>query len=128
MRKSIAVVLIIISFISFAFMSPIRSFALQGMLNKHQKLVNKQERKKLLPAVITEKDVYICPMHPGVISEKPGKCTECGMNLVIKKKGKAVFTCPMHADVVSDKPGKCPKCKMNLEKKVEGKTEMPIKK
>lgn len=24
---------------------------------------------------------YICPMHPEIISEKPGKCPKCGMNL-----------------------------------------------
>lgn len=29
--------------------------------------------------------VYTCPMHPEVISDKPGKCPKCGMTLVIKK-------------------------------------------
>ena len=27
-------------------------------------------------------DVYVCPMHPNVRSDKPGKCPICGMNLV----------------------------------------------
>jgi len=31
------------------------------------------------------KVVYTCPMHPEVISDKPGKCPKCGMDLVIKK-------------------------------------------
>lgn len=31
------------------------------------------------------KDVYVCPMHPDVISDKPGKCPQCGMNLVKKE-------------------------------------------
>lgn len=26
-------------------------------------------------------DVYTCPMHPEVRSDKPGKCPKCGMNL-----------------------------------------------
>ena len=31
------------------------------------------------------KKVYTCPMHPDVISDKPGKCPKCGMALVEKK-------------------------------------------
>jgi Cu(I)/Ag(I) efflux system membrane fusion protein len=62
-------------------------------------------------------DVYTCPMHPDVVSDKPGKCPICGMNLVKKARAKDVYTCPMHPEVVSDKPGKCPKCGMNLVKK-----------
>jgi hypothetical protein len=26
--------------------------------------------------------VYTCPMHPDVVSDAPGKCPRCGMNLV----------------------------------------------
>jgi hypothetical protein len=29
--------------------------------------------------------VYTCTMHPEVISNKPGKCPKCGMDLVVKK-------------------------------------------
>lgn len=29
--------------------------------------------------------VYACPMHPAVTSSTPGRCPECGMNLVQKK-------------------------------------------
>ncbi len=28
------------------------------------------------------KQLYTCPMHPDVISDKPGQCPKCGMNLV----------------------------------------------
>jgi hypothetical protein len=61
---------------------------------------------------------YICPMHPGVTSDKPGKCSKCGMDLVKAKKEKIKsYSCPMHPEVTSDKPGKCSKCGMALVKK-----------
>jgi len=70
---------------------------------------------------------YSCPMHPEVTSDKPGKCTKCGMELILSKKEQmktaatSKYACPMHADVVSNKAGKCPKCGMDLAKsKKEG--------
>jgi len=67
---------------------------------------------------------YTCTMHPNVKLDKPGKCPECGMDLVkksvktetnVKKSdGLLTYTCPMHSEVTSDKPGKCPKCGMDL--------------
>ena len=29
--------------------------------------------------------IYTCTMHPDVVSDKPGKCPKCGMDLVQKK-------------------------------------------
>jgi hypothetical protein len=29
--------------------------------------------------------MYTCPMHPEVTSDKPGRCPKCGMNLVPKE-------------------------------------------
>ena len=31
------------------------------------------------------KKTYTCSMHPEVISDKPGKCPKCGMQLIEKK-------------------------------------------
>jgi Cu(I)/Ag(I) efflux system membrane fusion protein len=74
---------------------------------------------------------YTCPMHPDVLSDKPGKCPECGMSLVQVKNETAAkapekarmemavikYVCPMNEEFVSDKPGTCPKCGMDLVKK-----------
>jgi hypothetical protein len=38
-----------------------------------------------------DKEVYTCPMHPDVKSDKPGKCPKCGMSLVLSEaKGEVV--------------------------------------
>ena len=72
----------------------------------------------------TSKFLYTCSMHPEVITDKPGKCPKCGMDLV-KKKVDKIYTCTMDPDVFSDKPGKCPKCGMDLvEKKSATKMKM----
>jgi membrane fusion protein, copper/silver efflux system len=34
---------------------------------------------------ITQAEVYTCPMHPQIISDHPGQCPICGMDLVLKK-------------------------------------------
>ncbi len=36
------------------------------------------------PAVQPAAAVYYCPMHPDEVSDKPGKCSKCGMDLVEK--------------------------------------------
>lgn len=84
------------------------------------KLVKKQVVKTNME---TQKDsvYYTCTMHPNVRLDKPGKCPECGMELVKKTvpatnspEGMTSYTCTMHPEVTSDKPGKCPKCGMDL--------------
>lgn len=36
-------------------------------------------------SAMTAKVMYTCSMHPEVISDKPGKCPKCGMDLVKKE-------------------------------------------
>lgn len=54
-------------------------------------LLSRFWKKSLLSKPKTMEDsnvVYTCPMHPEVISDKPGKCPKCGgMDLVPLKKG-----------------------------------------
>jgi Cu(I)/Ag(I) efflux system membrane fusion protein len=77
---------------------------------------------------------YLCPMHPSVLSERPGSCPICGMDLVpiqgtagsdatpaqaakggepvgAGAKAKGAYWCPMHPEVSSDDPNAvCAKC------------------
>ena len=49
-------------------------------------LTDTAKTKKVKPAKVQ----YTCTMHPDVLSDKPGKCTKCGMALVKKTPGKKV--------------------------------------
>src|SRR6266542_5233657 len=66
-------------------------------MNNHQHSGHKQqaEHKNHLthemnkPGKQTDQQKYTCPMHPEVISDKPGNCPKCGMTLVpVKDKPK----------------------------------------
>ncbi|MCE5300286.1 MAG: hypothetical protein LLG37_05365 [Spirochaetia bacterium] len=46
---------------------------------------SKPAAKSEAPAAAQQSVQYTCPMHPEVISDKPGKCPKCGMDLVVKK-------------------------------------------
>ncbi len=66
-------------------------------------------------------EVYTCPMdeHSHILQVGPGKCPECGMDLVpITETDRDVYTCPMeeHHHILSNVPGKCPECGMELIK------------
>jgi hypothetical protein len=87
--------------------------------------------------------LYACPMHPEQVSDRPGRCPECGMDLEEReaKPGElarlheghrhdregetsraaegAKYFCPMHPEITSEEPGRCPVCGMFLESKSE---------
>ena len=71
---------------------------------------------KTANTIMTIQSNYRCPMHADVVSNEPGKCSKCNMDLTLSKKEqmkKAVmkdYTCPMHKEVVSDMAGTCAKC------------------
>ena len=64
---------------------------------------------------------YNCPVHLDVVSDKSGKCPQCGEKLSLSKKEQMktevmkAYCCSMHPDVASDKQGKCSKCGMDLK-------------
>ena len=70
------------------------------------------------PPVITIQ--YTCPMHSDMVSNKPGKCSKCGMDLSLSKKEQMkqevtnTYTCPMHKEVVSTHESICAKCSSKL--------------
>ncbi|WP_374462651.1 multicopper oxidase domain-containing protein [Chryseobacterium sp.] len=61
-------------------------------VNKVKETAKVEKAKIIKPSVQPEKKVltqaqtvYTCPMHPDVVSDKPGKCPKCGMDLVEKE-------------------------------------------
>lgn len=62
---------------------------------------------------------YICPMCPGVESERPTACPRCGIALELaaptSMQRQVQYICPKHPEVVQDKTGECPRCGMALE-------------
>jgi|GEM_PF-1988293 hypothetical protein len=85
-------------------------------LNAFSAELNFSNKKSI--QIVDSTQVYNCSMHPEVISDKPGNCPKCGMELSLKKSDtKIEYTCSMHPEVVSNNPGSCSKCGMTLIEK-----------
>ena len=58
--------------------------------------------------------IYQCPMHPEVVGDDPGRCSQCGMAL-LAVAAQTMYACPMHPEVASQEPdARCPQCGMKL--------------
>ena len=51
-----------------------------GMMMKDAKTGTGKNSKKMEATAM-----YVCPMHSEITSNKPGKCSKCGMDMVVKK-------------------------------------------
>jgi membrane fusion protein, copper/silver efflux system len=51
-----------------------------------------------------EEDTYTCPMHPTVVSDKPGSCPVCGMDLVKKSRSAASTVVPKDVKAMAQSP------------------------
>lgn len=79
-----------------------------GEHQHEKKSVEKKEGKKAGPRGTFYSKIYVCPMHPEVKSDKPGKCPDCGMKLK-QKQVLMTYTCPeKDCEYRKSKPGKCP--------------------
>jgi hypothetical protein len=121
MKTFIAIITILIV-LSFSAMGQ-EMMSLKSTMDS-TKATKPMSHKQHHDTTMTAKNVqhYTCPMHPEVMTNKPGKCPKCGMTLVrveakkVKEAIADVYTCTMHPEVKSDKPGNCPKCGMELVK------------
>ncbi|MDH3378599.1 MAG: heavy metal translocating P-type ATPase, partial [Gammaproteobacteria bacterium] len=96
-------------------------FCCEGCRSKFIANPNAYRQGKRPPPTVAEgpPGLYICPMCPGIESDKPDVCSKCGMALEPSVVPLAAVTtqyiCPMHPKVIRDAPGGCPECGMALE-------------
>ncbi len=99
------------------------------MLSCTQNIFAQYTREKQDTIIIQDstKTMFTCPMHPEVISDKPGACSKCSMELVKLEKQKinsssephqmGMMMCHMHGMVdMNHKHNEQKKGKMNMMK------------
>ncbi|MEW5821143.1 MAG: efflux RND transporter periplasmic adaptor subunit [Cyanobacteriota bacterium] len=79
---SVYIIAIIAIFIGLIYFYNISINPVDNHLVEHNKNDSLHSTHKIIGS---EEFIYICPMHPGVKSEKPGVCPVCNMKLVKKK-------------------------------------------
>ncbi len=110
--------------ISYEYKGKTYYFCCEGCKEKFVKNPEKYLEKKT-----KMKAVYICPMHPKVKSDKPGKCPECGMKLekkVIHKEKmmhKEKMKHKEHMEMEHKEKACCPMMEMMSHKDIEMKIE-----
>ncbi len=58
---------------------------MSDMKMDHSKMEMKQDSTEMKMDDSKMTKTFVCPMHPGVTSDKPGKCPKCGMDMGEKK-------------------------------------------
>jgi hypothetical protein len=80
--------------------------AAQSHMHDHSKMHMKSDTSLVKDTTrVTIHERYTCPMHPEVISDKPGKCPKCGMTLVkVKSSSTIKKSHKMHKDTSMSHP------------------------
>jgi hypothetical protein len=58
---------------------------------------------------LVEENKYYCPMCDGMVSDQPGKCSKCNMDMIkMEMKSETAHACPKCDWKISPAKGKCP--------------------